>query len=75
MAKTNEGFAMDIEKSITLKDLSGHSLNDCDFNVFVVDNNVTISLVNNGGEAIGCDITKDDFIRFADYINSVRKQI
>lgn len=66
---------MDIEKSITLKDLSEHSLNDCDFNVFVVDNNVTISLVNNSGEAIACDITKDDFIRFADYINSVRKQI
>lgn len=58
---------------ITLKDVNGSEYDDCELSVYDCHEYITISLSNERGDAVSCDITKSDFKRISDFINKLQK--
>lgn len=64
-----------IFNSIELNDLDGE-LSNCKFNTTVSsDSVVSMSMQDGYGESIVCDISKDEFLIFAEHIAKTKNQI
>ena len=58
---------------ITLKDVNGNKNDDCELSVYDCYEYITISFLNECGDAVSCDITKSDFKKVSDFINKLQK--
>ena len=58
---------------ITLKDVNGNKNDDCELSVYDCYEYITISFLNERGDAVSCDITKSDFKKVSDFINKLQK--